>query len=45
MMLMKSINFASVLFIAAALGLWACQQPATGEKLTSVLQQGAGKTR
>jgi hypothetical protein len=38
---MKSINFASVLFIAAALGLWACQQPAPGEKLVSVLQHGA----
>jgi hypothetical protein len=41
---MKSINFASVLFIAAALGLWACQQPVPGEKLASVLQQSAGKT-
>jgi hypothetical protein len=29
---MKSVNFASVLFIAAALGLWACQHSTPGEK-------------
>jgi hypothetical protein len=40
---MKFINFASVLFIAAALGLWACQQPAAGDKFASVLQHSVGK--
>ena len=34
---MKSMNFASVLFIAAALGLWACQHPVPAEKLASAL--------
>ncbi|HZT62668.1 MAG TPA: hypothetical protein VFA36_06000 [Burkholderiales bacterium] len=34
---MKSVNFASVLFIAAALGLWACQHPVPAEKVASVL--------
>jgi hypothetical protein len=34
---MKSVNFASVLFIAAALGLWACQHSVPGEKVASVL--------
>jgi hypothetical protein len=29
---MKSVHFASVLFVAAALGLWACQHSAAGEK-------------
>jgi hypothetical protein len=32
----KPLNFASVLFIAAALGLWACQQPIPGENSASV---------
>jgi len=34
---MKQVNFASVLFIAAALGLWACQHPAPSDKVASVL--------
>jgi len=34
---MKSVNFASVLFIAAALGLWACQHPVPGEKVAAAL--------
>ncbi|HJY75485.1 MAG TPA: hypothetical protein VKE95_02585 [Burkholderiales bacterium] len=34
---MKSVNFASVLFIAAALGLWACQHPVPAEKVASAL--------
>jgi hypothetical protein len=29
---MRSVHFASVLFVAAAVGLWACQQPVPGEK-------------
>ena len=33
---MKSVNFASVLFIAAALGLWACQHSAPGEKVSAL---------
>jgi hypothetical protein len=37
---MKSVNFASVLFIAAALGLWACQHSAPGEKVASTLTHG-----
>ena len=32
---MKSVHFASVLFIAAALGLWACQHPVPGDKVAS----------
>jgi hypothetical protein len=32
---MKSVNFASVLFIAAALGLWACQHPVPADKLAA----------
>jgi hypothetical protein len=32
MTFMKAVHFASVLFIAAALGLWACQHAAPGEK-------------
>jgi len=35
----KPANFASVLFIAAALGLWACQQSAPNEKPASLLAQ------
>lgn len=35
----KPANFASVLFIAAALGLWACQQSVPNEKLASLLAQ------
>jgi hypothetical protein len=41
---MKSVNFASVLFIAAALGLWSCQQSAAGEKVASALTYGITKT-
>jgi hypothetical protein len=37
---MKSVNFASVLFIAAALGLWACQHSAPGERVASALTHG-----
>ena len=33
MAVMKPVNFASVLFIAAALGLWACQHTASAEKV------------
>jgi hypothetical protein len=36
---MKPVHFASVLFIAAALGLWACQHSVPGEKLASVLSK------
>lgn len=32
----KPVNFASVLFIAAALGLWAWQQAPAADKLASV---------
>jgi hypothetical protein len=35
----KPANFASVLFIAAALGLWACQHSVPNEKLASLLAQ------
>ena len=41
---MKSVNFASVLFIAAALGLWACQHSAPGEKVASTLTYGVTKS-
>jgi hypothetical protein len=41
---MKSVNFASVLFIAAALGLWACQHTAPGDRVASLLDHGVGKT-
>jgi len=41
---MKSVNFASVLFIAAALGLWACQHSVAGEKVASVLTYSVTKT-
>jgi hypothetical protein len=34
---MKSVNFASVLFIAAALGLWACQHSVPAEKVATAL--------
>jgi hypothetical protein len=40
---MKSVNFASVLFIAAAL-LWACQHTVPADKVASILDYGAGKT-
>jgi hypothetical protein len=40
---MKAVNFASVLFIAAALGLWACQHPAPAEKLASALTGTMGR--
>lgn len=40
---MKSVNFASVLFIAAALGLWACQQTVPGDKVASILEQSVAK--
>ena len=32
---MKSVNFASVLFIAAALGLWSCQHSVPAEKVAA----------
>lgn len=35
----KPANLASVLFIAAALGLWACQQSMPNEKLAGLLAQ------
>jgi hypothetical protein len=35
MAVMKPVNFASVLFIAAALGLWACQHTASADKAGS----------
>jgi hypothetical protein len=41
---MKSVNFASVLFIAAALGLWACQHSAPGEKVASGLTHSVAKS-
>jgi hypothetical protein len=41
---MKSVNFASVLFIAAALGLWACQQSGPAEKLARALDYSVSKT-
>jgi hypothetical protein len=43
MTLMKSVNFASVLFIAAALGLWACQHTGPADKVASVLQHSVAK--
>jgi hypothetical protein len=41
---MKSVNFASLLFIAAALGLWVCQQAVPADKLASVLDYSVAKT-
>jgi hypothetical protein len=41
---MKSVNFASVLFIAAALGLWACQQSGPADKVASILDHSVSKT-
>jgi hypothetical protein len=40
---MKSVNFASVLFIAAALGLWACQHPVPGDKVASALTRSVAR--
>jgi hypothetical protein len=37
MAVMKPVNFASVLIIAAALGLWACQHSAPAGKTASIL--------
>jgi len=34
---MKSVNFASILFIAAAVGLWACQHQVPAEKVAAAL--------
>jgi hypothetical protein len=36
---MKPVHFASVLFIAAALGLWACQHSVPGENVASALSK------
>jgi hypothetical protein len=41
---MKSVNFASVLFIAAALGLWACQQSGAAERLSEALDHSVART-
>jgi len=41
---MKSVNFASVLFIAAALGLWACQQSGAAERLSGALDSSVART-
>jgi hypothetical protein len=41
---MKPVNFASVLFIAAALGLWACQHSTSGEKVASALTHSVTKS-
>lgn len=38
----KPVNFASVLFIAAALGLWAWQQAPAADKLAIVFPSAAG---
>ena len=43
MTLMKSVNFASVLFIAAALGLWACQHTGPADKAASALHYSVTK--
>jgi len=40
---MKSVNFASVLLIAAALGLWACRHPAPADKVASALTSAMAK--
>jgi hypothetical protein len=40
---MKSVNFASVLFIAAALGLWACQRTVPADRVASVLTEAMQK--
>jgi hypothetical protein len=41
---MKSVNFASVLFIAAALGLWVSQHAVSGERAASVLDHHVAST-
>jgi hypothetical protein len=41
---MKSVNFASVLFLAAALGLWACQHSVPGDKVAAAFESGVTKT-
>jgi hypothetical protein len=41
---MKPVNFASVLFMAAALGLWACQHSVPGEKVAAALAYGVAKS-
>jgi hypothetical protein len=41
---MKSLNFASVLLIAAALGLWVSQHAVSGERVASVLDYSVAKT-
>ena len=40
----KPVNFASVLFIAAALGLWVCQQGGAAERLPGTLDYGVART-
>lgn len=37
----KPVNFASVLFIAAALGLWAWQQAPAADRLASLFPSSA----
>lgn len=37
----KPVNFASVLFIAAALGLWASQQAPAADRVASLLPVAA----
>ena len=39
----KPVNFASVLFIAAALGLWVCQQGGAAERLSSALDNSVAQ--
>jgi hypothetical protein len=41
---MKAVNFASVLFIAAALGLWACQHTGAADKAAGTLDHSATRT-
>jgi hypothetical protein len=40
----KPVNFASVLFIAAALGLWAWQQAPAADRMASVFAPVAERT-
>jgi glycine/D-amino acid oxidase-like deaminating enzyme len=41
----KPVNFASVLFIAAALGLWAWQQAPAAAKVAAALEPAAYAVR
>jgi hypothetical protein len=40
----KPVNFASILFVAAALGLWTWQQAPAADRLASLLSPATAQT-